>query len=429
MNYYPIEKTLTIKILAIFEMNVGSGEWSFNYLLDAIRNWRGFGYRFEVREHIHEENSITEALVADADELWFFGTALCEETKNSRPLNKMEIAAVKARMDAGVGVFATGDHDAIGSCLCEQIPRVDKMRIWRGKKASESYNSSVRSPYRDVMDYERAAKYGEIETDDRDTSAKQIWATTIDDDVSARELFQLGYMGKEKHWIRFLPDHAHEGQLYDFTVDDPKIFTAVYPGAPLPRVVAYANRAAADEEDAAGFVKYPVVSVYESKSKEGNIVVDSTFHHWTDSNALRLRFSPTWLHVEQYAINVANWLLGKRGREKVKNAVEQYIAEIEGNGKELLSAVKKGDKAKARELLEMSGRRLGEHRIVVDTLDRILFDGALKVIAKADEKDLAQLISQRWTLPEGFDAKILRDEGKLETVLIGLTFAEKSAVE
>src|SRR5258708_34238697 len=49
-----------------------------------------------------------------------------------------EIAAIAAFMAAGGGVFATGDHDSIGSEMCGHIPRVRAMRSWYGINDSAS---------------------------------------------------------------------------------------------------------------------------------------------------------------------------------------------------------------------------------------------------------------------------------------------------
>lgn len=47
-------------------------------------------------------------------------------------ISDAEIARIAAFMDAGGGVFATGDHDSIGAHLCGRIPRVRAMRCWYG---------------------------------------------------------------------------------------------------------------------------------------------------------------------------------------------------------------------------------------------------------------------------------------------------------
>ncbi|MDC8013026.1 hypothetical protein [Tahibacter soli] len=437
MIHYPPEKNYCVNILAIFEKNVGDGEWSFNHLLDAVRNWRGFGYRFVVREHVRlKDKPITEELVEDVDEMWFFGTALCNKPENSLPLSDDEVAVINARMIVGVGVFATGDHEQIGACLCERIPRVDRMRVWRGADAPrqmppDSYNSNLRSPYRDVIDYKLTTMYGDVETDDSDTSAKQIWTTRDDASGTAHELFQLGYVGTEKQWVRFLPDHMHEGRLRDYSAtDDPAIFSQTYPGAPLPRIVAYANRMSFSMGRKGRSLEYPVVSVYESENCEGNIVVDSTFHHWTDSNALRLRFSPTWLHVEQFAINVANWLLGWRGRDKVKKGIIEYIATTSEQRKRLIEDEAIEEVADdIGKVANYMSRQLGEHRIVVDALERILYGNVLSAKNRKNEMELDTRIRAGWPQLKGANLKDLRETGKLPSVILGLTFAGQALPE
>jgi hypothetical protein len=67
----------------------------------------------------------------DFDVVWMFG-AHGQAANGSRNLTSAEVAAVEAFMDAGGGVFATGDHESIGSDMCGRIPRVRLMRAWYG---------------------------------------------------------------------------------------------------------------------------------------------------------------------------------------------------------------------------------------------------------------------------------------------------------
>ena len=49
------------------------------------------------------------------------------------PVMVGQLAAIARFMQAGGGVFATGDHDSIGSIMCGHIPRVRVMRAWYGE--------------------------------------------------------------------------------------------------------------------------------------------------------------------------------------------------------------------------------------------------------------------------------------------------------
>jgi hypothetical protein len=420
-----------IKILVVLEPNVLPQEqeegYTFDYLLDTVRNWRGFGYRFDVQVHVHQEDSIKPELIESADELWFFGTELCDGSKPVVVLTDNEVNAIRARMDAGVGIFATGDHQAIGSGLCMRLPRAANMRVWSGEGAPEqdspfSFNSSVRSSNRDIVERGRSI---DCETDDRDTLPKQIWPVHLPDGTP-HELMQLPLPGEEKQNIRFFPDHMHEGKLYDF-VREPKndelaeLLKAYYPGT-MPYIVARSVRAVFDQNKGpSDCVSYPVVSVYEppSTSTWGNIVVDSTFHHWTDQNSLRVRYSPAGFHVEQYAINVANWLLGSQGRKKVKNATERFIRKNFKKGDHIFGLLGSGKSDEAfRELASYVGYRMAAQRIVGDALERILLDG----VVSSDPGKVQELVEDVFGLKnERLETFSIADR---QRVVLGLAFEQ-----
>src|ERR1043166_7110752 len=49
---------------------------------------------------------------------------------NASEISDPEKLAIAAFMDSGGGVFATGDHDGLGSFMCGYLPRVRTMRKW-----------------------------------------------------------------------------------------------------------------------------------------------------------------------------------------------------------------------------------------------------------------------------------------------------------
>lgn len=387
MIHFPTGRLLPLSIVAVIEPNAAAGAHSFNHLLDTVRNWRGFGYRFHVLEHVHQAGSITPQLIRDADELWFFGTELCVAGTEFAHISDAEVAAISERMDAGAGVFATGDHEDIGAGLCAAIPRVRNMRVWSGAQAPRqlpprSVDSTFRSAWRDIIDPDPQARLPRDfdQLDDRDATPKPVWVFHHADG-RPHELMQLPLRGVKSGRIRFLPNHKHEGLLLDLRdcadVHERVALDAEYQAGAIPRIVARSVRSVFDttQDQPVDCASYPVVSAYEAPDASGwgNIVVDSTFHHWTDSNALRLRFSPAWLHVQQYAINVANWLLGTAGRRKVRTAVQDYIRATVDGGDEILAAIAAGETEAAFErLARYAGLRMSEQRIVADMLKRIL---------------------------------------------------------
>jgi hypothetical protein len=67
--------------------------------------------------------------LSNFDEVWLLGY---DGPSNSSPqlLSPNENAAIAAFMNAGGGVFATGDHEDLGASMSGHIPRVRSMRKW-----------------------------------------------------------------------------------------------------------------------------------------------------------------------------------------------------------------------------------------------------------------------------------------------------------
>src|SRR5690349_16064670 len=84
----------------------------------------------------------TSVNLLDFDVIWMIG----HDGRND--LNSMgtspdflipeERQAIARYMAAGGGVFATGDHDSIGSVMCGNLPRVRAMRSWYGENDAKS---------------------------------------------------------------------------------------------------------------------------------------------------------------------------------------------------------------------------------------------------------------------------------------------------
>lgn len=403
MIFYPEGRLTPVNIVVFIEQNAADGEYTFNALLDAVRNWRGFGYRFHVEVHVYRPGLIDKGLIGKANQLWFFGTALSDVEAQTIRLTSEESALIQTCMDNGVGVFATGDHEAIGSGLCAGLPpRVANMRTWSGngaptRKRPKSIESTIRSADNDVYGLDRHAGDACNESGDFDVLPKPIWVLH-QTNGSPHELLQLPVKGSRKTAIRFLPDHAHEGRLHDFAApmsDELVALADAYRVGSKPSIVARAACSVFDGEgNPIDCASYPVVSAYEASadSRWGNIVVDSTFHHWTDQNAVRLRFTPAWMHVEQYAINVANWLMGEAGREKVREAVFAYVRDTGQEGARVLELLQSKQEKEALEHLWLHiGRRMSEQRVVADTLERVLLGSVVSGHPASVEQFLARI--------------------------------------
>src|SRR5438128_2477678 len=76
----------------------------------------------------------------DFDVIWLIGRDGRNSTTSSGSSGPLltggEMNPLAQFMEAGGGVFATGDHDSIGAPMCANIPRVRVMRSWFGQNDS-----------------------------------------------------------------------------------------------------------------------------------------------------------------------------------------------------------------------------------------------------------------------------------------------------
>jgi hypothetical protein len=384
---------IVVRITAFIESDPEIGEHKFHRLLNVVADWRGPGYRFEITQRLYAPDNIDRRWIDDADQLWFFGSC----ASDCKPPTPTQLEWIRAAMNRGVGVFATGDHLSIGGTLCGLLPRVREMRVWGGPDAPDTdsarYDSTVRSAVRDVYD----AKYDkndseEQQTDDSDDLGKVIWPRYVDKE-RPHELFRISLRNGLVCPIRFLPDHRHEGRIIeDFTVLRALVGTPDYAagsdaarccqakldfaGNVWPQVVAWSTRRAFDAAEVPLAPRiYPVVSVYDPGNTlpAGRIVVDSTFHHWVDANLTRFRLTPASLHLEQYAINIANWLIREDQLARLYDSAVAYLLRHPLVSEKLRKeAMKLAPPDDIRRLEKTAGELLAVLRMPGDMLERIL---------------------------------------------------------
>lgn len=158
------------------------------------------------------------------DEIWMFGfdgNSVNPEDQPPDPpppltfISDAGLAAIARFMDGGGGVFATGDHDGLGSVMCGKIPRVRSMRKWfcvadidPPMPATAPRNWPAAGP-------ERA---------DTLRPSDQPFATWTFDNQSDDILMPLEFPSEPAHpilqgpygEIRFFPDHMHEGEVLGY---------------------------------------------------------------------------------------------------------------------------------------------------------------------------------------------------------------------
>lgn len=193
------------------------------------------------------------------DEIWLFGFegydgfpfAIGPQSGNNEPgrLTDSELAKITAFMNAGGGVFATGDHDGLGAALCGFIPRVRYMRKW-----FDNGDTSAGLPPGWVANWPGG---GTTRVDTLRMGATDS-ATTFFFDDQSDDIPQPLHVLVPSHPaiqgatgpLSVFPDHMHEGEVLKPT------------GALLTQTSASDSTLSFA---GAGFVEFPTVSGYQEK--------------------------------------------------------------------------------------------------------------------------------------------------------------------
>ena len=298
-------------------------DFTYTVLVDALT-----GAGFDVTK-AHRQNDpdadipgfdfATSLNLLDFDVIWLlghdgrndFGSEDDSELGLGAPGEAAQLAAIARFMDAGGGVFATGDHDSIGSEMCGHIPRVRAMRSWYGE-------GDDTSPIPDFPRNFPSMHFGRADTTQRNVERsdyggddKLVWFENQSDSVPqplaptttpAHPI--LRFEGED---ITVFPDHMHEGLVhgfedsysYDLSIDiGGDVFTefpTIDGAQQKPEIIAMGQSLDVHQKWAASNTDMDIVdaearpigllSVYEGRNAGvGRIVAGSTFHHYIDIN-------------------------------------------------------------------------------------------------------------------------------------------------
>ncbi len=271
----------------------------------------------------HEYDGETRDL-GDYDEIWLFGFA-----GSNSGMTGPELDALVDFMDAGGGVFATGDHDNLGGAMCGEIPRVKSMRQWYSGIApsgsgTERIDTNVPSPGADPQ--------FDLQSDNIPQRIYPTWYGAAADAVPHPLLsFEGGA-------VTYLPDHPHEGRCLVPSPLDPAEWPEDDTGTRVPpEVVAHGVSAgpgfSTSKPSITPPVLFGVIGAYDGhQTGVGRVVVDSTWHHWININLNGTGAAPLsggvpvdglydgglpteeYLQIQAYFQNIAGWLEPNRLR-------------------------------------------------------------------------------------------------------------------
>ncbi len=256
----------------------------------------------DFRFHTHDLSQYDEILLFPIER---------DDFASSRALPE-EVQAIANFMDAGGGVFATGDHEDLGAGLCREIPRVRSMRRWYFPGASpDGLPAAPSGSSADRHDTTRRGFDTSYQfSDQSDTIAQEITPRLYAGGGNRYILWRYPHplLCSADGVVRHLPDHPHEGQCeVPANLNLSVLGKDEYPLLPgsstrlAPEVVATARVIGGHNllDNSGNEVKptvnektFGVIGAYDGHRvvrdgrRLGRVVVDATWHHFFNVNLI-----------------------------------------------------------------------------------------------------------------------------------------------
>ena len=329
-SIYPWWRRCTVKVLIVSDggLNFGEGDFGLSTFVRVLKNEAPSRVRFDITlAHIRNVsdaqmmagetgvvNRIKQFRFDNAahfaagmyDQIWLFGieTSYADMPGRTTTLASAEVNAIFAHMQAGGGVFATGDHGFLGQALCSALPRVRHMRYWRDFPSSDNNQNqvSMSGPRRNDSNQEGndpGTSFSDQSDDIPQPLDLLLYSSYAGHLRSARYPHPLlcGRNGR----IDVFPDHPHEGEVRgpvpaELTqkigqVDEYPPDTSGQ--RVVPEVVAWGRVRAGNTTRGGGKIPtvahtFGVVSAYDGHraAGKGRVVCDSTWHHFVNVNLI-----------------------------------------------------------------------------------------------------------------------------------------------
>jgi hypothetical protein len=271
-------------------------------------------------------------VLGNYDQVWLFGFS-------ATPLTIEERAVVSKFMAEGGGVFATGDHQTLGSGMGSVLPRVRAMRNWS--------SIPMETPQRLDTVLEPGPDGHKQFQDQSDNIPQRIYPVFLS---SGGDPFVMATWSPHpllRHAsgvVDCLPDHPHESEclaplpVAGVVVNGFEEWPAAVNGGVLPRAMIVARsisggRFVESGAPTATGTKPPVVprcfgaiAAYDGDAaKVGRVVTDATWHHYVNTNLNGSGSGRTGLYnggvptaeyekIKQYYRNTVRWLAPRNRR-------------------------------------------------------------------------------------------------------------------
>lgn len=323
------------------------GEFGLGPVLDTLRD---ISFAYWVRFLVTLRDRDTGFRFTDADfdidqydQIWFFGDWPAEEANDpsfpdSRiedakygPMTDAELELLAAWMNAGGGVFATGDHTLLGASMCHKIPRVRSMRQWTHAQGVPSFADSDRN---ETLQGRPAIGPDAAEGDRYPQRIYPVFRRDSDWPFIFGQWPHPLLCGPNSVIDEF-PDHMHEGAVIedaDVVLNDkllPGSTEDEYPIIPIvvgptvaagppvggepfvrrvrPRVIAHGMTTNLESPR----TSFAMIAAFDGDPADvGRVVVDSTWHHWFSMNLIGLRDQAPgfYRNMQAYYRNIGLWL-------------------------------------------------------------------------------------------------------------------------
>jgi hypothetical protein len=285
-----------------------------------------------------------ELVINSYDQIWCFGLFGPAPTDDA-------LGKLTTWMNNGGGLFATGDHDNLGESMCGRIPRAGTMRAWSAAQGVPPGSGLNRIDTHRPETPEEIAGIAVISGGDTDAVPQKIsWATWQSHWHFPFRLHRRPHpilCHPQLGPIDVMPDHNHEGVVFDYvvqpgvgsnaaglaaiTLTNDYNFNGIageeYPTMlgqrPLPRIIAYGNTLADPPlqhiKSDSPAKRFAMISVYDGHDTIsvtggiGRVATDSTWHHWMNLNISEIEAvgGANWEKIKRYYINLAIWLAPK----------------------------------------------------------------------------------------------------------------------
>lgn len=332
----------TPRILVVTDggLNGGPGDFGLSHFLDVLKGVQVHGMTPNVVHRDRNDGGLDQAFddlsISKFEVLFVFGI-----TTTGSALGAPALTKVKQFMQDGGGVFATGDHDDLGTGMSGEIPRVRAMRYWAASETPDASDSTRVTT--NLPGVDRVYAFND-QADDQPQRLYPNFAVGSDGLVivlpggfsPARPPHPLLRLA-DGSALDVYPDHPHEGECRipddlatTFDLNGSDVFE--WPGGPFafnrprPRAIAHAMSAGNGFGPAGGGPKSAVVprsfitiAAYDGHGGGvGRVVTDATWHHYVNINLGGMRpggvSNADMLAIERYWANLLNWLMPAKVR-------------------------------------------------------------------------------------------------------------------